>query len=70
MDMDSRAPHCAEHTLTAPFWQHAHPSTNELVWEGSEVSVGTPRRAHRPFPRLEGQPGLFFLGYALCSADS
>ena len=52
MDMDSRAPHCAEHTLTAPFWQHAHPSTNELVWEGSEVSVGTPRWAHRPFPRL------------------
>lgn len=42
MDMDSRAPHCAEHTLTAPFWQHAHPSTNELVWEGSEVSVGNP----------------------------
>lgn len=42
MDMDSRAPHCAEHTLTALFWQHAHPSTNELVWEGSEVSVGTP----------------------------
>lgn len=70
MDMDSRAPHCAEHTLTAPFWQHAHPSTNELVWEGSEVSVGTPRWAHRPFPRLEGQPGLFSLGYALCSADS
>lgn len=42
MDMDSRAPYCAEHTLTAPFWQHAHPSTNELVWEGSEVSVGNP----------------------------
>lgn len=70
MDMDSRAPYCAEHTLTAPFWQHAHPSTNELVWEGSEVSVRTPRWAHRPFPRLEGQPGLFSLGYALCSADS
>lgn len=25
MDMDSRAPHCAECTLTAPFWQRAHP---------------------------------------------
>lgn len=37
MDMDSRVPHCVEHTLTAPFWQHAHPSANELVWEGSEV---------------------------------
>lgn len=39
MDMDSRAPHCAERTLTAPFWQRAHQSTNELVWEGSEVSA-------------------------------
>lgn len=39
MDMDSRAPHCAERTLTAPFWQRAHPSTNELVWEGGEVSA-------------------------------
>lgn len=43
MDMDSRAPRCAVHTLTAPFWQHSHLSTNEMVWEGSEVSVGTPR---------------------------
>lgn len=70
MDMDSNAPHCAVHTLTAPFWQRAQPSTNELVWEGSEVSVGAPRRAHGPFPRLEGQPGLFSFACALCSTDS
>lgn len=29
MDMDSRAPRWAEHTLTTPFWQRAHPSANE-----------------------------------------
>lgn len=52
------------------FWQHAHPSANELVWEGSEVSIGTPRRAHRPFPRLQGQPGPFSFSHALCFTDS